>query len=194
MFARICLCASIAWTAPALARADGRCAGELRELGVEFRPARHAHIDGAVEVRGPLGGVYYESWSDKPFVIDCRLAVALAKTGPYLAEHKIVRARFSNAYSRRRMRRSGRWSRHATGMAIDIHSFTRTDGSVLELRNHYEQGLGDAADCVGRALTEEGAVLRALACQLSRSGLFDNVLDPDYDAHHYNHFHLDVGE
>ena len=63
---------------------------------------------------------------------------------------------------------------------------------MLTVKNDYEQGLGDDVDCVGRPLTDEGRILRTLACQFERSGLFDNVLDPDYDAHHYNHFHLDI--
>ena len=36
------------------------------------------------------------------------------------------------------------------------------------------------------------AMLRAVDCQVSRSGLFRIVLTPDYDGDHYNHFHLEA--
>jgi hypothetical protein len=60
------------------------------------------------------------------------------------------------------------------------------------VRADYEQGLGDRWDCAGGALTEAGAILRALVCQLVGSGLFRVVLTPDFDADHYNHFHLEA--
>lgn len=170
----------------------GACHDQLRALGVEFKSTGHQHIDGAVEVRGALGGVTYLGFRKSPLIIACDLALALAKAGRYLSAHEIVSARYSSTYSRRRIRSSGHWSRHAFGRAIDVHSFTRRDGTVMTIKNDYEQGLGDDVDCVGQPLTDEGRILRTVSCQLERSGLFDNVLDPDYDAHHYNHFHLDV--
>jgi hypothetical protein len=170
----------------------GTCHDQLRSLGVDFKAASKKHIEEAVEVRGPLGGVTYLGYRKTRLIIACELAVALAKAGRYLTEQGVVSARYSSAYSRRRIRTSGRWSRHAYGRAIDVHSFTLDDGTVTTIKNDYEQGLGDDIDCVGRPLTREGRILRTLACQFERSGLFDNVLDPDYDAHHYNHFHLDI--
>jgi len=174
-----------------MARAQ-TCYQTLDELGVSYKRASKRHIDHAVEVRGELGGVVWEDYRGSRLLLDCELAAALARAGRFFAAHGIVYARYSSVFSRRRVRTSGRWSRHAFGKAIDVHSFKRSDGKELVIKDHYEQGLGDDVDCVGQPLTEEGAVLRTLSCQLSRSGFFDNVLDPDYDAHHYNHFHLDV--
>ena len=171
----------------------GQCHDQLRSLGVDFKSVKKRHIKRAVHVRGALGGVEFQRYKASGLVIDCELAVSLAKAGRFMSGHGIVRARYSSAFSRRRIRKSGRWSRHAFGRAIDVHSFQTKDGTVMTIKNDFEQGLGDDVDCVGRPLTEEGRILRTLACQFERSGLFDNVLDPDYDAHHYNHFHLDLG-
>ena len=170
----------------------GTCFETLDELGVTYKRATKRHIRKAVIIRGELGGVTWQNYQGSSLVVDCELAAALAKAGRFFVEHGIVLARYSSAYSRRRVRKSGRWSRHAFGKAIDVHSFKHRDGTELVLKDHYEEGLGDDVDCVGRPLTREGATLRTLSCQLARSGFFDNVLDPDYDAHHYNHFHLDV--
>lgn len=174
-------------------RAEANCYQALDELGVEYKRTRKRHVANAVQVRGGLGGVEWKNYqSGKSFVVDCELALALARAGRFFVAQKVVAARFSSAYSRRRVRKSGRWSRHAFGKAIDVHAFVLEDGTELSVKDHYEQGLGDEVDCIGIPLTREGAILRTLSCQLHRSTYFDNVLDPDYDAHHYNHFHLDV--
>ena len=41
-------------------------------------------------------------------------------------------------------------------------------------------------------MTQGGAVLKVLQCQLVRSGLFYLVLSPDYDDAHHDHLHLEV--
>jgi len=187
----VVLAACIAVSGAASVRAE-TCFETLDELGVSYKRTTQRHVENAIKIRGELGGVLWEDYRGSELVLDCQLAAALARSGRFFAAHGIVFARYSSAYSRRRVRTSGRWSRHAFGKAIDVHSFKRSDGSELVIKDHYEQGLGDDVDCVGQPMTEEGAVLRTLSCQLTRSGFFDNVLDPDYDAHHYNHFHLDV--
>jgi hypothetical protein len=83
-------------------------------------------------------------------------------------------------------------SKHSFGLAIDVHTFTGPELGTLRVDRDYEQGLGDAIDCVGEPLTRGGAVLKVLQCQLVRSGLFYLVLSPDYDDAHHDHFHLEV--
>lgn len=172
--------------------AHGSCTQRLADTGVSFERAHAAHIHTPVRITGPLGGVAFKPYTTRDLLIDCELALALEESGTYFAEHGIVKAVYSSAYSRRRIRKTGRWSHHAFAKAIDVHEFELRDGTVLRIADHFEQGLGDDQRCVGEPLTREGAILKALSCSLKRSGLYDNVLDPDYDAHHFNHFHLDV--
>jgi len=167
------------------------CFRALTKLGVKFTAADRRGIDMGVRVRSPLGGVTFKHFDDKPLIIDCSLAVSLAAVGRWLLEHGIDTAHYSDAYHVRNIRGTGKRSNHSYGLAIDIHSFTG-DQLSLTIRDDYEQGLGDSVDCIGQPLTQAGAVLRTLDCQLRRSGLFRFVLDPDYDANHYNHFHLEV--
>jgi len=103
----------------------------------------------------------------------------------------IERITYSSAYQIRKIRGTNRPSRHSFGLAIDLHTFHQTDRE-LTVRHDYEQGLGDDLDCIGRPLTEGGALLRRLTCQLERSELFRTVLTPDFDADHYNHFHIEA--
>lgn len=181
----------LAIPAPAFADDLGTCTAELDRRDVRWNKASRKGIDRAVEITGPLGGVEWTSWSG-PLVIDCSLAVSLDEAGRYLRELGIDKAGFSSAYARRKVRGTNRPSRHSFGLAIDVHSFTGADLGSLRVDRDYEQGLGDHVDCVGQPLTQGGAVLRVLHCQLVRSGLFRVVLSPDYDDAHHDHFHLEA--
>jgi len=170
------------------------CLRALDAVGVSYKKAKRRGIDVGVEVRGRLGGVEYRSYDGKqPLVIDCSLAFSLARAGELLRAHGIDRVNYSSAYQRRNIRGTSRPSRHSFGLAIDVHTFVLAGGEkVAAVKLDYEQGLGEDGDCMGDPLTELGALLRAVDCQVSRSGLFRIVLTPDYDGDHYNHFHLEA--
>ena len=167
------------------------CKDELTTRGVSWKKASRSGIANAVEITGPLGGVVMSA-SDHVLVIDCSLAVSLAEAGRYLAALGIDQVTFSSAYARRNVRGTNRPSKHSYGLAIDVHTFSGPDLGSLRIDRDYEQGLGDTVDCVGLPLTQGGAVLKVLQCQLVRSGLFHLVLSPDYDDAHHDHFHLEV--
>ena len=174
-----------------IARADTDCKAELDARHVAWKPASRPGIAVAVEVTGPLGGVAF-SGDDQPLVIDCSLAVSLDEAGRYFTQLGLDRAHFSSAYSVRNVRGTNHPSKHSFGLAIDVPAFTGPDVGTLRVDRDYEQGLGDEMDCVGAPLTQGGAVLKILQCQLVRSGLFHLVLSPDYDDAHHDHFHLEA--
>ncbi|AQU84432.1 MULTISPECIES: extensin-like domain-containing protein [unclassified Halomonas] len=73
-------------------------------------------------------------------------------------------------------RESGRRSEHATAEALDVAGFRFEDGQQITLLNHWDND------------GETGEFLRAArdgACNV-----FGNVLGPDYNAAHADHFHL----
>ena len=198
--------ASIAALFPAGARADTEtrvrdagdreipaCRAVLDALGVRFEETRRRGIDDAVAIRHPIAGVTYHTYKKgEPLVIDCSLAVSLAVAAPYFAAQGITQVHYSSAHDRRFIRGTRRLSRHSFGLAIDVNELAGPSVGTLTVRDDYEQGLGDNVDCVGRPLTSGGLILRRLTCQLARSELFRIVLDPDYDADHYNHFHIEA--
>jgi hypothetical protein len=177
------------------ARADlGACTAELDARHVSYRAASRPGISLGVEITGPLGGVAFVS-DDQPLVIDCSLAVSLDEAARYLRDLGVVKAYFSSAYSRRTVRGTSHPSKHSYGLAIDVHTFTfapPSDLGTLRVDRDFEQGLGDDVDCLGQPLTQAGAVLGIMKCQLVRSGLFYLVLSPDYDDAHHDHFHLEA--
>ena len=169
------------------------CRDALRALGVPFDRASRRGITNGVSFSGKIGSVTYRSYKKgKKLIIDCSLAVSLALAAPYFEAQGVTDVRYSSAYQRRFIRGTKRLSRHSFGLAIDVHMFKGETIGSLTIRDDYEQGLGDDVDCVGEPLTEGGLVLRRLWCQLSRSELFRIVLDPDFDADHYNHFHVEA--
>jgi hypothetical protein len=169
---------------------DKSCYGELDARKVGYKKTKKSGIAQAVEISGMLGGV--EVAGEGALVIDCSLAVSLDEAGRYMHALGITRATFASAYSRRNVRGTNRPSKHSYGLAIDVSGFSGPDLGAMKVAADYEQGLGDAVDCVGTPMTQAGAVLKVLQCQLVRSGLFHLVLSPDYDDAHHDHFHLEV--
>jgi hypothetical protein len=169
----------------------GDCLAELDARHVAWKKASRPGIQIPVEIVGPIGGIELTS-EDQPLVIDCSLAVSLDDAGRYLRGLGITKATFSSAYSRRKVRGTDHWSKHSFGLAIDVHTFSSADLGTMRVDRDFEQGLGDEVDCVGAPLTQAGAVLEILKCQLVRSGLFHLVLTPDYDDAHHDHFHLEA--
>jgi hypothetical protein len=185
----VLLVPSIAAANPDDVMAD--CKAELERRNVSFKSVKRSGIANGVEITGPLGGIQLSS-EQLPLVIDCSLAVSLDEAGKYLRELGVAKVSYSSAYSKRNVRGTNRPSKHSFGLAIDVHTFDVGTLGTLRVDRDYEQGLGDDVDCVGRPLTQGGAVLKIMQCQLVRSGLFHLVLSPDYDDAHHDHFHLEV--
>lgn len=163
---------------------DGEvCLRELVHRGIAFHTVEEKQgVKTPVVVDGPLGGVVYRGIGDVPLLCDCRLAVALSWVGPDLLAQGVTEMWFSGAYSYR-MARVGRLSLHAWGLAIDVHELT-VHGQRLELRSDYERGLADPC--------ASSSALNQVACALRATGLFRELLTPDTDADHYDHFHLSI--
>jgi len=174
--------------APAEATVD--CFADLDARGVSYKRAKRPGIVLGVEVTSMPNGV--QITGDEPLVIDCSLAVSLHEITRYMKALGIENAHFASAYSRRNVRGTNHPSKHSYGLAIDVSSFTGPALGTVRVDRDYEQGLGDAVDCVGTPATQGGIVLKILQCQLVRSGLFHLVLSPDYDDAHHDHFHLEV--
>jgi hypothetical protein len=128
-----------------------------------------------------IGAVRFRGLDNAPLVADCRLILAFHRVASALERAGVSEVRYSGAYSYR-MSRTGRLSLHAYGLAIDVHALV-VDGKVLEVERDFRQGLA-ACPCAGQP------PLNRVACQLRSVHLFRELLTPDYDADHKNHFHL----
>lgn len=154
----------------------------LRQAGVKFQELSSLKgVDTPVRVDGPIGGVSFFSNHGRKLDLDCRLAVALVELGENFRELGITRARFSGAYDYRTTRK-GRLSHHAFGLAIDIHEVW-----VREARYSVDKAFEK-----GRGCPSSRTVLNELACSFKASGLFEEVLTPDYNWDHRDHLHVAV--
>jgi hypothetical protein len=136
-----------------------------------------------VDITGPIGGVRYETSGATSLVCDCRLAVALDWLAPELRSFGIKEVHHSGAYVYRTTRR-GHPSLHALGLAIDVHR--------VEMGKHKLDVSRDFARGQGRSCDESSPVLNRLACELDRTGLFEQVITPDDDYDHRDHLHLAI--
>jgi len=168
------------------------CLAELDARGVAYHRIEKKGVAIGVEIDGPLGGVGFTSSSGKTLILDCSLAISLDEAGRYLSALGITAVVFSSSYAVRNVRGTDHLSKHANALAIDVHTFRGDTLGALSVALDFEQGLGDAVDCVGQPLTAGGAILSVLRCQLVHSGLFRLVLTPDYDDAHHDHFHLEA--
>jgi len=78
-----------------------------------------------------------------------------------------------------RTTRAGRESEHARGLAMDVAGFELADGREVLVKDAWSRR------------DREGRFLRAVAQAACR--YFNEVLTPDSDSDHANHFHLDLG-
>jgi hypothetical protein len=154
------------------------CLARLTQAGVPFRTLETTRgIETPIVIDGPIGGIRYHS-AFGPMVCDCRFALALATAAPQLTQLGVTEMRFSGAYSYR-MSRVGRLSLHAYGLALDVHEIV-VEGRTLDVERHFARGIGCGA----------GPALNHVACKLRDLGLFRELLTPDYNADHSNHFHI----
>jgi hypothetical protein len=158
------------------------CLETLRERGVPFSESEEVlGVATPIVVTGPIGGVTFYSHEKKPFVMDCRLALALTEVMDELRALGVKKARYSGAYVYRTSH-PGRMSMHAYGLAIDLHSFTFESGT-LEVKKSFVRGQGSGC-------SKGMAELNLVACRIRKQGIFKEQLGPDDNAAHRDHFHL----
>ncbi len=170
------------------------CEFALASEGFPFRSG--PPTDGIAWPVTPLewcfGGVcwihHYPDQRDSP--LDCRLALALSRASRILAALGVSQVVWSSAY--RPPSGDGKPNKHTRGLAVDVHAFVFRDGIRAVVAADYERGLGFQEDdsCLGWPTTRRAALLRLVACRLDEAELFQELITPDYDRGHWNHFHL----
>ena len=162
------------------------CLGWLARLGIEHRSLKATRgVTTPVEVSGPVAEVRYVSAGRSSFVADCRLVLALDWIGPHLRQFGVSEVRHSGAYVYRTTR-SGRPSRHAKGLAIDVHG-VRVDGKFHTVKRDFEKGLGWGCDTGAPRLNQ-------ISCRLRGLRLFRELITPDHNADHHDHLHLAIAD
>lgn len=168
------------------------CIAAIRRLEVAFRMAPPTRgVTTPVVITGPVGGVTLTPhWGDAEALMDCRFAWTLAVLSPRIRAAGFNELRYSSFYSYRNVAGSRRLSRHALGMAVDIHEMRGPEGMRAHVKRDWERTGGAANACQGPFPPNPGGRLRQMVCDLEASGLIYLVLTPDSDQAHHNHFHI----
>ena len=188
--------------APPEPRAD--CYDALDAAGVRYRkatlavhregktPKKPGILCGAEQVVVYLGSAAKIAYAPGPPLVTCTMALALARVDTLVQEEAarhlgqpITRIKHIGTYSCREMAAYPGWvSEHSYANAIDLEVFTRKDGKSFSVLSSFEQA--------PETKTREGAFLRSLSRRLYDEDVFSTVLTPFFNAHHKNHFHLDL--
>ncbi|MGM0596609.1 MAG: extensin family protein [Myxococcota bacterium] len=175
---------------------DQWCLHELKVAKVQYKigPQKKGLVTPVRITNGKIGPIQYKNGSkDARPLMDCRTALALYRIYPILrANGGIKEVYVGKFYSYRYVKNSSRLSRHASGHALDIYGVKLDDGKKYTIKDDYETGLGSGKTCLGKPKTRGARILRQLACDLDWSHYFRNILTPDSDPDHRNHFHISV--
>ncbi len=156
--------------------------GAVFDMSEAFHTDRGCGIDEPVVLR--VGGAEIGPGAE----LSCQMALQWLDfeqrvVQPLAREHfgePIVYVRQLSGYSCRQSTGNRRkLSQHSYGMALDVGAFELADGTQISVLTDY------AAD------NEKGRFLRAVAERAC--AMFSTVLTPNSDAHHRDHFHLDLG-
>lgn len=177
--------------APWSVRSTEACHADLAARGIAFEPIRTRLTPIPAPVRlvgGTIGGVRFRKLrGERPLIVACELAVRMVALAEVLARHRVVEVRVMSAW-----RREPATSFHTMGLALDLESFVRDDGSVLDVARDYVIAERVATCADDRELDERASALRALACQLAESGVLSTVITPAYSPGHRSHLHIDA--
>lgn len=165
-----------------------QCAFDLQRAGVRFTPLPNQDHGGGCTSIDSVKLLDIGTPVTNLGAMTCPLARNFAAWAQYAVRpaarqyfgQEVVKIETFGTYSCRNIYggRSGRMSQHAFSNAIDVSGFVLADGRRIMLDGGWN---GD------RASQDFLRALHKSACRR-----FGTVLSPDYNAAHYNHFHMDM--
>jgi hypothetical protein len=175
------------------------CAASLKQAGVEYREISTAATGGIawpIRLTGPIGGIRIEGGATpdaETNYLDCRLAATLLAWAPSLRARGIVAIEHYSMYRPlSHVDGTDKPSGHATGRAIDLGRVELEDGRMLSVLTDWKNRKANADPCGQWRDDAAGQLLRELACDAAKRGLFQVVVTPHHNAAHANHLHLEI--
>jgi hypothetical protein len=174
---------------------------------LEARGLAHQRVYGGAQgiatplrLTGPVNGVKFLTAGPKSkfSLLDCRIALTLTELATVLAAHDVTEIRVDNFYRPKAHlygRKRGKLSQHAYGLAMDVTTFKLEDGRTLDVERDFHGKIGEPVCGPGAEITPpspDATALRNIVCAIARTGMFHNVLTPNYNTAHKNHFHFDI--
>ena len=177
------------------------CLRAMVRAHIDFERPSHFPIgvETPVMVRGPIRGVTFRESRATAVreLMDCRMAVALARYATFLRTLNIREVRHLSLWrlpGHGERFEAGLYPRHPGGMAIDAAVFVRDDGTSLNVQRDYHGRRGRPPCGPAARVPRDTAArtLRTLHCEPARRGWFHVALGPNFNHEHRNHLHLEV--
>jgi len=187
------------WTTAEIDAEAESCRRLLANLVIDYEPAgtignpEGCGIASAILVRR-IGGAHPVEIAP-PATLNCKLTAALHQwvvkhvqpNATELLDGPVARIQNVSSYVCRRRDNSpkGKLSEHALGNALDIASFTTTEGTVVSVKDDWPGGI--------EALLSRGSGRFLEQVHSGACKVFSTTLGPEADAAHADHFHFDLG-
>jgi hypothetical protein len=181
---------------------ETRCHTQLKAAGVAHQRAYGGAPGIATPLRltGPVNDVKFLTAGPKSkfSLLDCRIALTLNELSTLLAKQGVSEIRVDSFYrqnARLNGRKRGKRSQHSYGLAMDVTAFKLNDGRTLEIERDFHGKIGEPVCGPGAEITPpspDATTLRNIVCAIARTGMFHNVLTPNYNTAHKNHLHFDI--
>ncbi len=154
----------------------------------EGEPNYQCTIDQPIRIDPVINGVsylYYNQSSPRPLSAACELAAALYELGEILKDYDITQVLHIGTFNCRKIRGKDKLSQHSYARAIDIWGFVDAQGERYILEEHWEHDTTTPQSRKAQVLYEIGQ-------RMHDAKIFHNILTPNYNAGHDNHFHVDL--
>jgi hypothetical protein len=182
------------------------CEAELKKRAIAFvRTPPVAGVRAPVRLKGPLHGIAVHTAlppaqreKSESEIFDCRLVLAVDDYATLLAKHDVVEVIHFSAF---RSAKNGGCTpkytgkQHCAGLALDIGSYVKRDGTKLEVLRDFGGRIGSGTCEPGAKPTKPSAAATELwgfVCEAARQGWFNVILTPNFNQQHQNHMHVEV--
>lgn len=181
------------------------CLNELGKRNIaSVRAQPLGDIVTPVRLKGPLHGIAVhtslapaERDKSPMEVFDCRLVLAVDDFTALLATHDVVEVITFGAFRARNQNGcTAKYAglQHCGGLALDIASFKKKDGTMLVVDKDFNGKIGWST-CAGgspKPATPAAVELWSYVCDSASRALFNVILTPNHNPEHHNHFHVEV--
>jgi hypothetical protein len=169
------------------------CLRELSRLGVSHQVAGATRgVATPVRITGPLNGLRLAGGHSPRAgaLMDCRFALAIHRFAPLALRAGFDTLVYSSAYRYTYVAGTRSLSRHASGLALDVHELRGPGGLVANVKRDWVRAAAGPASCVGNVTEDKARRMRQLVCDLEASGLISMVLTPESNYAHRDHLHI----
>jgi hypothetical protein len=197
---------------------DATCFDKLAARGIAYKPATaRGVVDAVTMTDAAINGVAFNATTTSNPLSDpiaCEFVLTLYDFAAVLKKYGVVSVgslgsycyRCCCAWSEANFCRgtndpepdcsANGYSTHSWGRAIDIRYVKFSDGSSADVNTttDWVKSSDDTCKAALAKQTGKSAKLYGIVCEAASLQLFENVLTPNYNTAHRNHWHLDTGK